>query len=133
MTPNIVCMYFTPLRHTGLTLSFDEPLTIDEQRFLSEIDRRLGSNVVSQTHYYSIAELICQSNMKECGIGAGIEERKSDSGFKEDPKFPAWTLHFGGDFSSKCTAYKDPKLPNCAPRGRELDIFLSFYFVSFCT
>lgn len=33
MTPNIVRMYFTPLCHTGLTLSFDEPLTIDEQKF----------------------------------------------------------------------------------------------------
>lgn len=58
-----------------------------------------------------------------CGIGAGIEERRSELGFEEDPKFSAWTLHFKGAFSSECIACNEPNFPNCAPQGRMTVIF----------
>lgn len=61
--------------------------------------------------------------MEMRGIGAGIEERRSELGFEEDLKFSAWTLHFKGVFSFECTTCNEPNLPNCAPQGRMTVIF----------
>lgn len=74
-------------------------LSYSERSFLETITRDLGHSRQHQSRVYSSADLLSESSLKWCGIGADLTEQKKELGFAEERPNRDWTIHPGGVFS----------------------------------
>lgn len=88
-------------------------LSVHERALLDKIAAELGTNPVTQSKFYHTADLLSRESLAWCGIGLGLEGRKAELGFEEEPEYPSWTLHPGRVFSTECAICQAPESAGC--------------------